>query len=81
LLNKPVVEIQGDEDAKRPGSGDDSGDQKRKLSDEEKSAQEAKLLKQLLSEGKYHVLPSFFRTLIFLKKMKKEFSIIFRNYN
>ena len=43
--------------------------------------EEAKLVKQLLGEGKYHVLPSFFRTMIYLKKMKKEFAVVFRNYN
>lgn len=38
-------------------------------------------MKQLLTEGRYHILPAFFRTLIYLKKMKKEFSVVFRNYN
>ena len=47
------------------------------LSDEEEVA----LTKALLSEGKYHLIPSFFKTLVYLKKMKKEFSIVFRNYN
>lgn len=42
---------------------------------------EARLLKQLLTEGRYHILPAFFRTLIYLKKMKKEFAVVFRNYN
>ncbi len=50
-------------------------------SDEKKQAQEAKIVKLLLSDGKYHLLPSFFRTLIYLKKMKKEFSVVFRNYD
>ena len=27
------------------------------------------------------MIPSFFKTLIYLKKMKKEFSVVFRNYN
>lgn len=47
------------------------------LSEEE----EAKVTKQLLAEGKYNLLPSFFRTLIYLKKVKKEFAVVFRNYN
>lgn len=47
------------------------------LSDEEEQA----LTKALLGEGKYHLIPSFFKTLVYLKKMKKEFSIVFRNYN
>ena len=47
------------------------------LSDEEELA----LTKALLSEGRYHLIPSFFKTLIYLKKMKKEFSVVFRNFN
>jgi hypothetical protein len=35
----------------------------------------------VLSEGRFHIVPSFFRTLIFLKKMKREFAVVFRNYN
>lgn len=38
-------------------------------------------MKELLSDGKYHLLPSFFRTIIYLKKMKREFAVVFRNYN
>ena len=51
------------------------------MSDEENNAEEAKTVKQLLSEGKYQLLPSVFRTMIYLKKMKKEFSVVFRAYN
>ena len=43
--------------------------------------EEIRLTKQLMNEGKYHLLPSFFRTLIYLKKMKREFAVVFRNYN
>ena len=34
----------------------------------------------LFGEGKYHLVPSFFRTLIYLKKAKKEFAIVFRTF-
>jgi len=34
----------------------------------------------LFGEGKYHLIPSFFRTLIYLKKAKKEFSLVFRTF-
>ena len=34
----------------------------------------------MFGEGKYHIIPSFFRLLIFLKKQKREFSIVFRTY-
>jgi len=66
LQNQPTVAYKADNDVSNSP-----------LSDEE----EARLTKQLLGEGKYHLLPSFFRTLIFLKKMKKEFAVVFRNYN
>jgi hypothetical protein len=34
----------------------------------------------MFGEGKYHLIPSFFRTLIYLKKQKREFSVIFRTF-
>jgi hypothetical protein len=34
----------------------------------------------IFGEGKYYLIPSFFRTLIYLKKAKKEFAIVFRTY-
>ena len=34
----------------------------------------------MFGECRYHLIPSFFRTLIYLKKAKKEFSIIFRSF-
>ena len=43
--------------------------------------QEEKLrLKKLFSEGFYGLIPSFFKTLIALKKQKQEFAIVFRTY-
>mmetsp|Transcript_25410 Transcript_25410/g.19146 ORF Transcript_25410/g.19146 Transcript_25410/m.19146 type:complete len:154 (+) Transcript_25410:691-1152(+) len=35
---------------------------------------------ELFGEGKYHIVPSFFRMLIYLKKAKREFAIIFRTF-
>ena len=34
----------------------------------------------MFGEGKYHLIPSFFRTLIYLKKNKREFAIAFRTF-
>lgn len=34
----------------------------------------------IFGEGKYHLIPSFFRMLIYLKKAKREFSIVFRTF-
>lgn len=65
LQNKPAVDAQG-EDAKL--AEDDQEDK-------------SQIVKRLLSEGKYHILPSFFKTLVTLKKLKREFAVVFRNYN
>lgn len=53
---------------------------KAKKPDEEKGNEEVKILMSLFGEGKHHLIPSFFRTLIYLKKLKKEFAIVFRTH-
>ena len=58
-----------DEDAEM-----DESNQPKKLS------QEQKYLLEMFGEGKYHLIPSFFRTLITLKKQKREFSVVFRTF-
>lgn len=35
---------------------------------------------KLFGDGRYNIIPSFFRMLIFLRKQKKEFAIAFRTY-
>lgn len=35
---------------------------------------------KLFGEGRYHLIPSFFRMLVFLRKQKKEFAISFRTF-
>lgn len=41
---------------------------------------EQKLMMKMFGEGKYNLIPSFFRTMIQLKKQKREFSIVFRTF-
>ena len=69
-------EAEGDE-------GDDEGDEENddeNGNDDKQKAEETdeqKLIK-LFENQKYHLLPSFFKTLIFLKKNKREFTIVIR---
>jgi hypothetical protein len=61
--------------------GDDEGtDEENDAKKAEGPTEEQKLLMTMFGEGKYHLIPSFFRTLIFLKKQKREFSICFRTF-
>ena len=41
---------------------------------------EARMLRELYGEGRYHLIPSFWRTIMYLKKQKKEFAIAFRTF-
>jgi len=42
--------------------------------------EEQKLMMQMFGEGKYHLIPAFFRTLIQLKKQKREFAVVYRTF-
>ena len=36
---------------------------------------------EIFGDGKYHILPSFFKMMINLKKLKREFAIVFRSFD
>jgi hypothetical protein len=38
------------------------------------------MLRELFGEGVYHLIPGFFRTLMYLKKQKQEFAVVFRTF-
>ena len=78
LQNQPLVQEETKEVHKEEG---DEEPATKKSVEEEKNAQDIRTVKQLLSDGKYNIIPSFYRTLVFLKKMKREFAIVFRNYD
>lgn len=74
LWNEKVTNQDDDDDQ-------DDGDNKgKKKKDEGKLSEDQKMLLTLFGEGKYHIIPSFFRTLIFLKKQKREFAVVFRTF-
>lgn len=59
--------------------GDQSDDEDTKR-EKERKAFDKKMTRELYSEGRYHIIPSFFRTLMYLKKQKQEFAICFRTF-
>ena len=46
----------------------------------ERKKYEKKMNAILFGEGKYYLIPSFFRMIMFLKKKKEEFSIVFNSF-
>jgi hypothetical protein len=59
--------------------GDQSDDEDTKR-EKERKAFDKKMMRELYSEGRYHIIPSFFRTLMYLRKQKQEFAICFRTF-
>ena len=59
---------------KNDDAGEDDSKATGRLTEEQKN------LLTMFGEGKYHLIPSFFRTLIFLKKQKREFGVLFRTF-
>ena len=76
-----VEESEQEEEKKKDGDGEESEELDPKAKAElEAKKYEKKMNAILFGEGKYFLVPSFFRTLMYLKKQKKEFSVIFRTF-
>ncbi len=63
------MEAEVEEAAVKHQEGDQSDDEDTKR-DKERKAFDKKMMRVLYSEGRYHIVPSFFRTLMYLKKQK-----------
>lgn len=68
-----------DETPKNEEENDEEGEQEPNKEKKELTM-EQKYLMTMFGEGKYHIIPSFFRMLIYLKKQKREFSVCFRTF-
>lgn len=71
---------------------EDLNDESKEINEEEEDVDPAKVAEQarikaerkmnatLFEGGKYHLIPSFFRLLMYMKKQKREFSIVFNTF-
>ena len=51
-----------------------------KVAEQARLKAERKMNATLFNEGRYHLIPSFFRLLMYMKKQKREFAVVFRSY-
>lgn len=79
ITGDQVMEPELEANVQKAQDGDASEDEETKKENQRK-AFDKKMLRELYSEGRYHLIPSFFRTLMYLKKQKQEFSIAFRTF-
>lgn len=76
-----VEESDNEEKKQKDGDGEESEDLDPKAKAEAEAKKfEKKMNAILFGEGKYFIVPSFFRTLMYLKKQKKEFAVVFRSF-
>lgn len=61
------MEPEADEPEQQTAEGEESEDDDAKKESARK-AHDKKMLRELYSEGRYHLIPGFFRTLMYLKK-------------
>jgi len=52
----------------------DQDDTKKRLTPEQK------IIRQVYAEGKYFIMPSFFKTLMYLQKLGRDFAVVFRTF-
>lgn len=74
-----VYEEEEEEEQKKPTEEDDDVDPV-KVAEQARLKAERKMNAALFGEGKYHVVPSFFRLLMYMKKQKREFAVVFRSF-
>ena len=77
-----TIEDEQEEEVKeKDGEGEESEElDPKQRAEMEKKKFEKKMNATLFGEGKYFLVPSFFRTLMYLKKQKKEFAVVFRSF-
>lgn len=51
-----------------------------KVAEQAKLKAERKMNATLFNEGKYHLIPSFWRLLMYMKKQKREFAVVFDSF-
>jgi hypothetical protein len=73
-------EEQKQANARRERLAEDEELDQEKEAEFERQRYERMMNAALFGEGYYHLIPSFFRTLMYLKKNKREFSLVFRTF-
>jgi len=74
------LQVEEEEEKEQEAAEEDEDIDPAQLAEIERKKQEKKMNAILFGEGKYYLIPSFFRMIMYLKKKKEEFSIVFNSY-
>ena len=69
-----------DDDAEEQKGEDEQEDDPAKIAEQARLKMEREMNAKLFTGGKYHLIPSFFRLLMYMKKQKREFAVTFETF-
>lgn len=76
---KMQMDEDDDEEQKQLNSEDEDVDPA-KVAEQARLKAERKMNAKLFGEGKYHIIPSFWRLMMYMKKQKREFAVTFNTF-
>lgn len=74
------MEAEADEAEQQEAVEEDNDENEDVKRENARKAHDKRMLRELFSDGRYSLIPGFFRTLIYLKKQKQEFAVVFRTF-
>lgn len=80
LKEDGTMPIDDDEEDQNAANEDDEDIDPAKVAEQARLRSERKMNATLFAEGKYHLIPSFYRLMMYMKKQKREFAVVFNTF-
>ena len=75
-----TMPVDDEDEEKKDGNEDDEDLDPAKVAEQARLKVERKMNAALFADGKYHLIPSFFRLMMYMKKQKREFAVVFNTF-
>ena len=72
-----VMAVDDEEEEEKQLNSEDEDVDPAKVAEQARLKAERKMNAKLFGEGKYHIIPSFWRLMMYMKKQKREFAVTF----
>ena len=69
-----------DDEEEKAANEDEEDEDPAKVAEQARIKAERKMNNTLYDGGKYHLIPSFYRLLMYMKKQKREFAVVFHTF-
>ena len=75
-----IMHIEDDDEEDKGGNEDEEDLDPAKVAEQARLKAERKMNATLFGEGKYYLIPSFYRLMMYMKKQKREFAVVFNTF-